>query len=111
MGPPKVLVAPKPTSSVKIRRTLGAPAGASTPFGKSGTEPFKVRSIVPLKGGSGLGNIASVAASAERGSAVVASADAAKADVEPRSRRRLILILPTDGAPVFLLVSLIFCLH
>src|SRR5215831_18091343 len=86
---------------------LGAPAGASTPFGKSGTDPFKVRSIVPLKGGSGLGNTMSVAASAERGSAVDASADAAKADVELRSRRRLISILPTDGALDFLFASLI----
>src|SRR6516164_2337044 len=90
IGPPKVLLAPKPTSSVRIRRMLGAPAGASMPFGKSGTEPFKVRSIVPLKGGSGLGNIASVAASAEPGSAAEASVDAARTDVEPRSHLRLI---------------------
>jgi hypothetical protein len=33
MGPPKVLAAPKPTSSVRISRILGAPAGA---FGGSG---------------------------------------------------------------------------
>src|SRR5215813_663809 len=55
MGPPNVLLAPKPTSSVKIRSTFGAPAGASTPFGKSGTESFAVRPIFPLNGCSGCG--------------------------------------------------------
>src|SRR5215831_2300387 len=55
IGPPKVLLAPKPTSSVRISRTLGAPFGASTAFGKSGTEPLMVRSILPLKAGSGRG--------------------------------------------------------
>src|SRR5262249_61578261 len=54
--PPKVLVAPKPTSSVKINRMLGAPFGASTPFGKSGVESFTVRSILPSNCGSGRGN-------------------------------------------------------
>jgi len=47
IGPPKVLLAPKPTSSVRIRSTLGAPAGASTPFGKSGVESLTVRPIRP----------------------------------------------------------------
>src|SRR3974390_3710072 len=106
MGPPNVLLAPKPTSSVRINRILGAPAGASRPFGKSGTEPFKVRSIFPWNGGSGRGNTRSVAASALRGSVVDASADAARADVEPRGRflrlmdgdRRVAfsLVLPSD---------------
>jgi hypothetical protein len=90
-GPPNVLLAPKPTSSVRINRIFGAPAGASTPFGKSGTEPFKVRSIFPWNGGSGRGNTRSVAASAFCGSVVDASADAARAEVEP-SRRFLRLI-------------------
>src|SRR5215470_1326858 len=58
MGPPNVLLAPNPTSSVKIRRTFGAPCGASTPFGKSGVESFTVRPIWPLKGGSGCGKTA-----------------------------------------------------
>src|SRR5262245_13549074 len=52
IGPPKGLVAPKPTSSVRISRKLGAPLGASKPFGKSGTEPLAVRPIMPLKAGS-----------------------------------------------------------
>ena len=34
---------------------LGAPAGASTPFGKSGVETLTVRPILPRNGGSGLG--------------------------------------------------------
>src|SRR5262245_14804795 len=55
IGPPNVLDAPKPTSSVRIRSTLGAPFGACTPAGKSGLDSLTVRPIVPLKGGSGLG--------------------------------------------------------
>src|SRR6516225_12204527 len=57
IGPPKVLVAPKPTSSVSINRTLGAPAGASTLFGKSGVESFRVRPILPRNSNSGFGRI------------------------------------------------------
>src|SRR6516164_759018 len=103
IGPPKVLLAPKPTSSVRISRTLGAPAGASTPLGKSGTEPFRVRSIFPLKGGSGVGNTLGVSDAAARGRALDATADAAMRDVEPSSRRRLISSLPAeDGAFDFL---------
>src|SRR5215469_15293130 len=37
-------------------RTLGAPAAASRPFGKSGFESFTVRPIFPSKGASGFGN-------------------------------------------------------
>src|SRR5215470_7368490 len=103
IGPPKVLLAPKPTSSVRINRTLGDPAGAWTPFGKSGTEPFSVRSIFPLKGGSGVGNTRGVSDAAARGRAVDATADAAMRDVEPSSRRRLISSLPAgDGVFDFL---------
>src|SRR5262252_6046654 len=90
IGPPNVLVAPKPTSSVRIKRTLGAPAGASMPFGKSGVEPFKVRSMCPLKGGSGGGNTLGVSASVGRGNAVEATTDAAMMEVEPSKRRRVI---------------------
>src|SRR5215468_5667517 len=36
IGPPKALDAPKPVSSVIIRSTFGAPAGAVTAWGKSG---------------------------------------------------------------------------
>jgi hypothetical protein len=32
-GPPNVLVAPKPTSSVRMSRIFGAPFGAVTPLG------------------------------------------------------------------------------
>src|SRR5262247_2576292 len=96
IGPPKVLVAPKPTSSVRISRTLGAPAGASTPFGKSGVESLTVRPIFPSNGGSGFGNTLASWDAAERGSAVDATADAAMREVEPSKRRRLILI-PGEG--------------
>src|SRR5262249_40111347 len=53
IGPPNVLDAPKPTSSVRIRSTLGAPLGAWTSRGKSGFESLTVRPILPLTGGSG----------------------------------------------------------
>jgi len=59
IGPPNVLVAQKPTSSVIIRRTFGAPSRAVTPFEKLGAEFLTVRSILPLKGGSGLGKTTS----------------------------------------------------
>src|SRR5215470_1622293 len=39
-----------------MSKMLGAPAGGSTPFGKSGFESSTVRPIFPLKGASGFGN-------------------------------------------------------
>src|SRR5262245_34008660 len=99
IGPPKVLVAPKPTSSVRINRTLGAPAGASTPFGKSGVESFTVRPIFPSNGGSGRGNTLASCDAAVRGSAADATADTAMRELEPSRRRRVILTLPAgEGA-------------
>src|SRR5262249_17772956 len=68
--------------------TLGAPAGASTPFGKSGVESFNVRPTLPLNGASGSGNTSGVAAFAARGTAAPASADAATREVVPSSSSR-----------------------
>jgi hypothetical protein len=96
IGPPNVLLAPKPTSSVRIKRTLGAPAGASTRFGKSGAESITVRPILPSKGGSGCGNTVDVRDAALRGSPAKATAEAAMTDVDPRRRHRLISTFPTD---------------
>src|SRR5262245_47927819 len=56
IGPPNVLDAPKPTSSVRIKRTLGAPAGACTSFGKSFVDACAVRAIFPLSVWSECGN-------------------------------------------------------
>src|SRR6516225_6077884 len=90
IGPPKVLLAPKPTSSVKINRTLGAPAGASTPFGKSGVESLTVRPIFPWNGGSGLGRISSACCAFAEGK-VAEIADAETREVVLSSSvRRLI---------------------
>jgi hypothetical protein len=50
IGPPKVLEAPKSTSSVMMSKTLGAPLGASTSLGKSGLDAVALRSISPLTG-------------------------------------------------------------
>jgi len=92
IGPPKVLVAAKPTSSVRINRTLGAPAGASTPFGKSGVDSLTVRPIFPWKGGSGFGSTtSSSAASAGRGGIAKASVDAVTREVEPSNRCRRLM--------------------
>src|SRR5262245_20542712 len=55
IGPPNVLDAPKPTSSVMMSSTFGAPFGAWTSLGKSGVEPLTVRPILPWNGGSGFG--------------------------------------------------------
>src|SRR6516225_8172376 len=88
IGPPKVLLAPNPTSSVRISRTLGAPAGASTPFGKSGVESLTVRPILPLNGGSGMGKtLPCEAALADRGRAVEVSA-ATPRELDPNSTWR-----------------------
>ena len=59
------------------------------PFGKSGVEPFRVRSMCPLKGGSGGGKTLGVSAAAGPGSAVEATADAAMMEVEASNQRRL----------------------
>jgi hypothetical protein len=55
IGPPKVLLAPKPTSSVMMSSMLGAPCGALTCWGKSRVESWTVAPMWPLKGGSGRG--------------------------------------------------------
>src|SRR5215471_14573290 len=74
MGPPNVLLAPNPTSSVKIKRTFGAPFGASTLFGKSGVESFTVRPILPWKGDSGFGSTLSWAKAQATGALIRISA-------------------------------------
>src|SRR5271165_2484645 len=54
-GPPNALEAPKPTSSVRISSTFGAPLGAFTGWGKSDFESAVVRPMTPLNGGGGEG--------------------------------------------------------
>src|SRR5262249_3371553 len=58
IGPPKVLAAPKPVSSVMMSKTLGAPFGAVTSFGKSGVDSLALRPITPLNCGCGTGSTA-----------------------------------------------------
>src|SRR5476649_133399 len=55
-GPPNVLLAPKPTSSVRMSRTFGAPLGALTSCGKSLVDSSTVRPMCPLKVCSGRGS-------------------------------------------------------
>src|SRR5262249_38666442 len=88
IGPPNVLEAPKPTSSVKTNRIFGAPGGASIPLGKSGVESFARRWILPLNGASGLGKTSCSCAN-----------DASKApDTKRRAKRigRVMLFVPSS---------------
>src|SRR5262249_30592813 len=72
--PPKVLVTPKPVSSVMIRSTLGAPLGGTTRAGQYGVDCAALRPILPSNfwggGGSWLPGIV-VIASGEPGTPVV----------------------------------------
>src|SRR5277367_1360479 len=56
MTPPKVDGAPKPTSSVMIRRMLGAPAGGTIRGGHHDFDRSAFRLIVPPNGRSGAGS-------------------------------------------------------
>jgi hypothetical protein len=53
--PPKVLGAPKPTSSVKISRMFGAPLGGTTRGGHQGFDSRALRFISPPNFGGGAG--------------------------------------------------------
>src|SRR6516225_9353848 len=55
MTPPKVDGAPKPTSSVIMSRTFGAPLGGTTRAGHAGFDCAALRLISPWKGGGGGG--------------------------------------------------------
>src|SRR5262245_51225582 len=55
MTPPKVLGAPKPTSSVMISSTLGAPLGGTTRGGQYGLDWAALRLMVPPNFAGGLG--------------------------------------------------------
>src|SRR5262249_44620568 len=56
MTPPNVLPAPKPVSSVMMRRMFGAPLGGTTRGGHHGVDCSALRSILPPKGGAGGGS-------------------------------------------------------
>src|SRR5215470_4013022 len=55
--PPKVPHCPKPQSSIRMTRTLGAPAGALTTGIFEGLESLQVRPMIPSNGASGGGKI------------------------------------------------------
>src|SRR5262245_46260745 len=57
IGPPKVLVAPKPVSSVRMSGMFGAPLGAATPLGKADLDSLALRPMTPPNGGSGTGRM------------------------------------------------------
>ena len=64
-GPPKVLDAPKPTSSSRTTSTFGAPAGGSSGSigGNAVSGSFASYVVSPRDGRSGIGSIAREAAS------------------------------------------------
>src|SRR5262249_40082142 len=53
--PPNVLGAPKPTSSVRMSSTFGAPCGGTTFGGQEGVEVNASRVITPPNGAGGFG--------------------------------------------------------
>src|ERR1700693_5945382 len=65
-GPPNVLLAPNPTSSVRMSRMFGAPLGALTSCGKSLVDSSTVRPTCPLKVGSGRGSTSCARAGSTR---------------------------------------------
>jgi hypothetical protein len=89
IGPPKALAAPKPTSSVMIRRTFGAPSGAVTALGKSGVDSLALRPMTPRNGCSGTGRISEllVAEVCARPAFETDKAAEAAASAEPPSKR------------------------
>ena len=58
IGPPKVLAAPKPVSSVMINKTFGGPFGVVTALGKSGVDSLALRPMTPPNCGCGIGSTA-----------------------------------------------------
>ena len=85
---------------------LGVPAGASTPFGKSGVESLTVRPILPRNGGLGLGRISSACCARADGT-VAATPDSATSEVVPSSKERRLIWMVLDSLPKF---SLLICL-
>src|ERR1035438_3440278 len=84
--PPKVLGAPKPTSSVMMSRILGAPLGGTTRAGHAGLDCKALRLISPLNFCGGAGRYLPsmvVVASGEPGTPVTCCA---RAGVEANSR-------------------------
>jgi len=112
MTPPKVLGAAKPTSSVMIRRILGAPVGGTTRAGQLGFDCAALSSIRPWNGCCGGGRYLPsivVMASGEPGAPVIcifccAATGAAPARVtaiaEMKDSKRLIgMSLPSFTGP------------
>src|SRR4051812_12083882 len=94
-GPPNVDDAPKPTSSVRMSRTLGAPLGAVTSAGKSFVESLVVRPTCPRNGNSGRGSTSETRADlpSSLGPAATPDVDSAATTAQPR-----ILVRRTNAA-------------
>src|SRR5689334_15259212 len=88
IGPPNVLDAPKPVSSVMMSNTFGAPLGATTPVGKSGFDSLALRPTIPPNGASGTGKtgeppVGDVSAGAAAGAAGAFGGSAAISHPKP----------------------------
>src|SRR5262245_31497883 len=100
--PPKVLGAPKPTSSVMIRRSLGGPFGGTTRAGQAGWDWAALGQILPSNFCGGLGRFLPsmvVVALREPGAPVLCCATAepatAAAAAAPAPNWRRVKPLPT----------------
>src|SRR5689334_15096636 len=90
MTPPKVPGAPKPSSSVMISSTLGAPFGGTTRAGHHGVDSVAFSLITPPNFGSGGGSCFPsivVVALGDPGVSVVCCAFAESADAQVRANR------------------------
>src|SRR5271157_5970262 len=111
--PPNVLGAPKPTSSVMMSNTLGAPFGGTTRGGHQGVDSEAFSLITPPNVGSGGGScfpLRVVVAVGEPGSPVVCWAEADNAlarrkaavvkgqspEIEARTVFSFFIMLPPD---------------
>src|SRR5215470_16291449 len=96
MTPPKVLPAPKPVSSVMMRRMFGAPFGGTMRGGHHDFDWSAFRSIWPPNGRSGGGScfpVGVTVADGDPGSPVICCAAAAPASMPIAVAARTIAVL------------------
>src|SRR6266852_2844329 len=107
MTPPKVPGAPKPTSSVMMSSTLGAPFGGTTRGGHQAFDSEAFSLITPPNGGSGGGScfpLMVVVALGEPGSPVVCWAEADNTGVKRKAAMATAQSPEIEAAIIFLLL-------
>src|SRR6267142_2591064 len=100
--PPNVPGAPKPTSSVMMSSTLGAPFGGTTRGGHQAFDSEAFSLITPPNGGSGGGScFPLVVALGEPGSPVVCWAEADNAAVKRKAAVAIVNSLEIEATTIF----------